>query len=57
MVFVDPSAGARAEEARKPLSGMAALEDQLKDELRRAGAAQASGRGSGSKFLNLFKRK
>lgn len=47
-----------AEEARKPLSGMAALEDQLKDELRRAAdAAQATGRGTGAKIMNFFKRK
>ena len=47
-----------AEEARKPRSGMAALEDQLKDELRRAaGAAQPPSRGAGSKLMNFFKRK
>ena len=47
-----------AEESRKPLSGMAALEDQLKDELRRAAdAAQATGRGAGAKIMNFFKRK
>ena len=47
-----------AEEPRKPRSGMAALEDQLKDELRRAAdAAQATGRGTGAKIMNFFKRK
>jgi hypothetical protein len=44
--------------ADKPLSGMAALEDQLQRELRAAaGAAQGAAHDPGSKIMNLFKRK
>ena len=60
----DPAAARAAEEPRaedpprKPRTGMAALEDQLKDELRRAaGAAPSAGRATGSKIMDFFKRK